>query len=68
MSWCESCQLQVQPADAADGSCPNCSAPLAGARRNARIPWHFWVLVMAAGGYLAFRGVEGLAWLVGLLS
>jgi hypothetical protein len=32
-----------------------------------RAPWHFKVLVGAATVYLAWRGVEGVAWLAGRL-
>ncbi|HCB37747.1 MAG TPA: hypothetical protein DEP66_06020, partial [Acidimicrobiaceae bacterium] len=35
-------------------------------RRSARTgpPWHFWLLVVAAAGYLGWRAVEVLAWVV----
>ena len=26
-------------------------------------PWHFWVGVAAAGGYLLWRAVQGVVWL-----
>ncbi|MEO6121772.1 MAG: hypothetical protein ABIW46_09475 [Acidimicrobiales bacterium] len=29
-----------------------------------RAPWHFKLLVVSACGYLAWRGVQGVAWLV----
>lgn len=32
-----------------------------------RAPWHFKLLVVSAGGYLAWRGLQGLAWLAGRL-
>ncbi|HUR50056.1 MAG TPA: hypothetical protein VMY88_11100 [Acidimicrobiales bacterium] len=29
-----------------------------------RAPWHFKVLVAAAGAYLGMRGLQGVGWLI----
>ena len=48
----------------ADGTCPDCGEPLEGTPGVDHIPpktpWHFWVGVAAAGGYLLWRAFEGL--------
>jgi hypothetical protein len=36
-------------------------------RRGGRRPWWLVVLVVIFAGYLGFRLIQGLAWLVGLL-
>jgi hypothetical protein len=28
------------------------------------VPWHFWILVVAAGLYLGWRAIQGVLWLV----
>lgn len=62
--------------------CPTCDSTAAetdeAARREADpavitaaqakgAPWHFWLVVVAAAGYLVWRAVEGVAQLVGWL-
>lgn len=34
-------------------------------RRGGRRPWWLIVLVVVFGGYLAFRTVQGIVWLIG---
>lgn len=67
MPWCEGCNRYLAtPTVKPDGSCPACGravAPAAAAERP-RAPWHFKVLVTAAGAYLALRGVQGVAWVI----
>ncbi len=29
-----------------------------------RVPWHFWVLLVAAALYLGWRAIEGVGWLI----
>ncbi|MGY6499651.1 MAG: hypothetical protein ACXIVQ_01945 [Acidimicrobiales bacterium] len=31
---------------------------------SVKAPWHFWVMVIAAVGYLGWRGVEAVIWLI----
>ena len=62
MSWCDPCQRQLDPSELTDsGACPTCDTPVAGPPQS-KIPWHFWVLVTAAGAYLGWRGIEGVLW------
>jgi hypothetical protein len=27
-----------------------------------KVPWHFWVMVAAVGGYLGWRLIQGVVW------
>ncbi len=65
MPWCEPCEKNWTPTSVgADGRCPDCGQPLEGTpgvvHTPAKTPWHFWVGVAAAGGYLVWRAFEGL--------
>lgn len=67
MPWCEGCRRYLTaPTVTPDGSCPDCGRSLAVVAPEAppRAPWHFKLLVVAAGGYLAMRGAQGVAWLI----
>lgn len=71
MPWCDRCDRYLTPNSlATDGSCPTCAGKVDTADLKnpapARVPWHFWVMVAALVGYLGWRLIEGLAWLVGL--
>jgi hypothetical protein len=60
--WCDDCAKFWNPNSMpADGTCPTCDAQLA---KPAKVPWHFWLLVSAAGLYLGWRAVQGVVWLV----
>lgn len=66
MPWCEPCERYLAPNTVAvDGSCPTCggevdSAP--GAEHVvAKVPWHFWLIIVLASVYLGWRAVQGLA-------
>jgi hypothetical protein len=28
------------------------------------VPWHFWLLLLAAGIYLGYRAIQGIGWLI----
>jgi hypothetical protein len=63
--WCESCDKNWTPSSAnADGTCPVCDSALTGTpgvdHEPVKAPWHFWVGVVAAGGYLVWRAFEGV--------
>ena len=30
-----------------------------------KVPWHFWILVVAAALYLGWRAIQGIQWLLG---
>lgn len=76
MSVCSACGRGLPSTDDV-ATCPACGAPAAsvaidegdGRHKPKRAPWHFWAVVAAAAGYLAWRVVEGavalIAWLFG---
>jgi len=66
MPWCEGCNRYLSsPTVNPDGSCPKCGRSLQQVSEVApRAPWHFKLLVGAAGAYLAMRGVQGIAWVM----
>lgn len=66
MPWCEGCDRYLTtPTVNADGTCPRCGRSLlAATAEQPRVPWHFKLLVTAAGAYLAMRAVQGIAWVV----
>lgn len=49
----------------ATGECPTCSRVIV---EPTKVPWHFKLLVGSAGAYLAWRAVQGVAWVVSRLS
>ena len=67
MPWCEGCDKYLAaPTVNPDGTCPRCGrtvATIAG-EEVPRAPWHFKLLVGAAGVYLAVRAAQGIAWVV----
>ncbi len=46
-----------------DGTCPSCGRMIGEPPKPQRVPWHFWILVVAAGLYLGWRAVQGILWL-----
>lgn len=71
MPWCEPCGRFYNPNSVTtEGECPTCGAqveaPKPVVERN-RVPWHFWLLVAAAGGYLVWRALQGLSAVVGVI-
>lgn len=66
MPWCEPCDRFYNPNTlTAQGSCPECGEDVGSgvgvAARTAkpdRVPWHFKLLVVAAGGYVGWRIVQ----------
>jgi hypothetical protein len=70
--WCEPCGRFYNPNTlSSDGTCPAdhpVSDPHDNAKNDeqpARVPWHFWLLLVALLGYLGWRLVQGVGWLVG---
>ena len=71
MVWCDSCSSYHDAASGPDdGTCPACGAVLTAVEHEeARTvgqsaPWHFWIVVVALAGYLLWRLVDGIIWLV----
>ena len=69
--WCEDCSRFLTPTSMGeDGSCPGCGRVLvAGStvvttERRRGAPWHFKLMVVAVCGYLGWRLVQGIDWLV----
>jgi hypothetical protein len=67
--WCETCDRFYNPSSLApDGTCSKCGRfiadPADEAEDEAKIPWHFWVLVAALVVYLGWRLAEFIAWLI----
>ena len=73
MPWCEECSRFYNPNSVApDGTCVQCGAvigdpPGSGGEQAARVPWHFWLLVVALTIYLGYRLVQGIVWVAGKL-
>lgn len=66
MPWCTHCDRFWNPNSMApDGTCPTCGERIAESPPDAKVPWHFWVLVAAAVIYLGWRLLQGIGWLLG---
>lgn len=74
MPWCDPCGRYFTPNSLdAEGRCPVCHTPAQQGsmaerpdeehRREdqAKIPWHFWLLLAAAVIYLGWRAIQGIA-------
>ncbi len=68
MPWCDDCSRFWNPNTLSpEGACPTCGRTLARHGEDAPpvpAPWHFKLLVAAAGAYLTWRAVQAVAWLV----
>ena len=75
MPWCDPCSEFHASADLDGGRCPSCGDtmtaehPPPDASEDAptvgqSAPWHFWLVVVALAGYLLWRFVEFIAWLL----
>jgi hypothetical protein len=69
--WCETCSRFYNPNSLApDGTCMTCGAfiaepPAEGEEEaDAKVPWHFWILVGALVIYLGWRLVQTIIWAV----
>jgi hypothetical protein len=66
--WCEECSKFLTPtAMKADGTCPSCGRQVAEAPTTpaeATLPWHFKLLLVGICGYLGWRLVELVQWLL----
>jgi len=66
MPWCDDCDRFYTPTTLTpDGHCPEGHqvAEPSEADGEAKVPWHFWLLVVALALYLGWRAVEGIIWL-----
>ena len=59
MPWCEPCSRFYNPNTLkADGTCPTCSTKLADPVAKPKVPWHFWLLLVALAVYLGWRLIQ----------
>jgi hypothetical protein len=79
MPWCEDCSRFYTPSTLSSaGDCPeghhvadpdhsSVQQSHAEPREEERqkVPWHFWLLVIALAIYLGWRLVQGIGWLIG---
>ena len=65
MPWCDDCSRFYTPTSLpADGTCPTCHRKLADPRAEAKVPWHFWLLLVALVLYLGWRAIQGIGWVL----
>ena len=61
-TWCDNCSAYR------DGGtvCAECghAFPEAAESGGGSAPWHFWLIVIALAGYLLWRLIQGIWWLV----
>ena len=69
MPWCETCNRFYNPNNVApDGTCTRCGRFIADPAdeedaEDTKIPWHFWVFVVALVVYIGWRLVQLIGWL-----
>ncbi|MBG01288.1 MAG: hypothetical protein CL470_03365 [Acidimicrobiaceae bacterium] len=71
MPWCSSCDKFFNPASVDElGSCPSCGRivdigelAMEDTSNEVKVPWHFWVGVVAVVVYLGWRLIQGV-WLL----
>jgi len=69
MPWCEPCERFWNPVSITQtGECPTCGSPVESAPEAApeaapapKVPWHFWIGLVAAAAYLGWRAIQGIA-------
>jgi hypothetical protein len=70
MPWCDECDRFYTPSTlAADGKCPDGHQVAEPDEKDekdgeSKIPWHFWLLVIALAIYLGWRLIQGIEWLL----
>lgn len=67
MPWCDDCDRFYNPNTLTEsGQCPEghqVAEPPPEGDDDAKIPWHFWLLVIALAIYLGWRLIQGIEWL-----
>lgn len=66
MPWCEECARFYNPNTLSEGGdCPEGHhvADPAESDPPPKVPWHFWVLLIALVLYLGWRAIQGVGWL-----
>lgn len=67
--WCETCDRFYNPGSVApDGTCTTCGRFIADPpdpeEEATKIPWHFWLLVIALVIYLGWRFIQLIQWIL----
>ena len=63
MPVCTDCDHYWRPGELAEGgTCPTCGQALD--LTPPKAPWHFKLLLVSATAYLAWRAVQGIAWVI----
>ncbi len=72
MPWCDTCDCYLAPNSVkADGTCPTCDHQvdvgdtITETTKTDKVPWHFWLLVVALVAYLGWRLLQGVIWAAG---
>ena len=68
MPWCDDCDHFYTPSTlSTDGTCPEGHQVVDPDEVDAaeKLPWHFWLLVIALVAYLGWRAIQGLGWIFG---
>lgn len=65
MPWCEDCDKFWNPNSLApDGTCPSCGRQVGEPPEQHKVPWHFWVIIIAFSIYMGWRIIQGIQWLL----
>lgn len=78
MPWCDPCSQFHDPPTVDGKRCPTCGGDTLtldepqdevdeATTVGQSAPWHFWLVVIALAGYLLWRFVDFLGWLIGQL-
>lgn len=81
MPFCETCDRFYTPSTLTpEGDCPEghhvadpqdaeqfiqSAAPPREDEKEPKVPWHFWILLIAVIIYLGYRAYQGIIWLIG---
>lgn len=81
MPFCEACERFYTPSTLSpEGDCPEghhvadpdeasqfiqSAAPPREEEKDPKVPWHFWILLVAVVLYLGYRLFQGIMWLIG---
>lgn len=65
MPWCDDCDRFYNPSTLTEeGRCPDGHQVADPADEpEPKIPWHFWLMVVALVLYLGWRAIQGVEWL-----
>jgi hypothetical protein len=66
MPWCEPCARFYNPNTLSEtGDCPAGHHVVdPDDEEKPKIPWHFWMLLIALVLYLGWRAIQGIVWLL----